>query len=167
MPQTKFLHGFRRDLRVLEREAVRHLEGETSCCGVTLGQCHALLELSFSDFSLTGLSAALDLDTSTLSRTVDGLVKTGWVERTQDPADRRAVCLTLTAAGRSKVAEIDAMCDRYYQSLFDDMSDGDRKCVGKAIKLLAELMRAHRTAPEGGGACCAATGGKEVRNGAK
>jgi len=165
--QTNFLHGFRRDLRVLEREAVRHLEGETSCCGVTLGQCHALLELSFTDCSLTGLSAALDLDASTLSRTVDGLVKAGWVERTQDPADRRAVCLTLTAAGREKVAEIDGMCDRYYQALFDDMSDGDRKCVGKAIKLLAELMRAHRTAPEGGGACCASTSPKGVRNGTK
>lgn len=167
MPQTTFLHGFRRDLRVLEREAIRHLAGETDCCGVTLGQCHALLELSFSNFSLTGLAAALDLDTSTLSRTVDGLVKTGWVERTQDPADRRAVCLTLTAAGREKVAEIDGMCDRYYQGLFDDMSDGDRKCVGRAVKLLAELMRAHRTAPEGGGSCCAATSGKEVRNGTK
>jgi DNA-binding MarR family transcriptional regulator len=167
VPQTTFLHGFRRDLRVLEREAVRHLEGETNCCGVTVGQCHALLELSFSDFSLTGLAAALDLDASTLSRTVDGLVKLGFVERTQDPADRRAVCLTLTAPGREKVAEIDGLCDRYYQSLFDDMSDPDRKCVGRAIKLLAELMRAHRTAPEGGGACCSSTSGKEIRNGAK
>ena len=98
---------------------------------------------------------------------MDGLVKAGWVERTQDPADRRAVCLTLTAAGRKKVAEIDGMCDRYYQSLFDDMSGPDRKCVARAVKLLAELMRAHRTAPEGGGACCAATGGREVRNGTK
>jgi DNA-binding MarR family transcriptional regulator len=166
VPQTNFLHGFRRDLRVLEREAVRHLEGETNCCGVTLGQCHALLELSFSDSSLTGLAAALDLDTSTLSRTVDGLVKTGWVERTQDPADRRAVRLTLTSAGRKKVAAIDAMCDRYYQALFDDMSDGDRKCVGRAIKLLAELMRAHRTSADGG-SCCAATAAKGVRSGEK
>jgi DNA-binding MarR family transcriptional regulator len=151
------LRSFRRDLRVLEREAVRHLEGETSCCGVTLGQCHALLELSFSDSSLTSLAAALDLDPSTLSRTVDGLVKTGWVERTPDATDRRAVRLALTAAGRDKVAEIDGMCDRYYQGLFDDMNERDRKCVVRAVKLLAGLMRAHRTAPGEGGACCAVT----------
>jgi len=167
--QALFVRGFRRDLRVLEREAVRHLEGETSCCGVTLGQCHALLELSFSDSSLTALAAALDLDTSTLSRTVEGLVKTGWVERTQDPADRRAVRLALTEAGREKVAEIDGMCDRYYQGLFDDMSERDRKCVLRGVKLLGEAMRSHRTAPEGGEACCAGTRrpatGKEVRNG--
>jgi DNA-binding MarR family transcriptional regulator len=161
--QTLFVRGFRRDLRVLEREAVRHLEGETSCCGVTLGQCHALLELSFSDSSLTSLAAALDLDPSTLSRTVDGLVKTGWVERAPDAADRRAVRLALTAAGRDKVAEIDGMCDRYYQGLFDDMSERDRKCVVRAVRLLAGLMRAHRIAPGEGQACCAVT----VRNESK
>jgi DNA-binding MarR family transcriptional regulator len=165
--QATFVRTFRRDLRVLEREAVRHLDGETSCCGVTLGQCHALLELSFSDCSLTSLAAALDLDTSTLSRTVDGLVKMGWVERTQDAADRRAVRLALTAAGRGKVAEIDGMCDRYYQGLFGDMSDRDRKCVLQGVKLLGEAMRSHRNAPEAGQPCCAATGRKEVPSGRK
>ncbi len=157
MIQAQFIRDFRRDLRVLEREAVRNLEGETSCCGVTLAQCHAILELSFSGSSLTALAAALDLDTSTLSRTVDGLVKTGWVERTQDAADRRAVRLALTAAGRAKVAEIDGMCDRYYESLFAEMSEKDRKCVARAVKLMAGLMRSHRTAPESSAACCAGT----------
>ena len=155
--QADFVRMFRRDLRVLEREAVNHLDAETSCCGVTLAQCHALLELSFSDSSLTVLAAALDLDASTLSRTVEGLVKAGWVERTQDATDRRAVRLALTAAGHQKVAEIDAMCDRYYGGLFDQMSDRDRKRVVRAVKLLAGLMRSHRTAAAAGEACCAAT----------
>jgi DNA-binding MarR family transcriptional regulator len=167
--QTRDLHDFRRDLRVLEREAVRHLEAGTGCCGVTLAQCHALLELSFSDSSLTSLAAALDLDPSTLSRTIDGLVKTGWVDRTQNAANRRAVCLTLTEAGRGKVAEIDSMCDVYYGNLFSQMAETDRKGVSRAVKLLAELMRTHRTASGGGGSCCAATSrepaAKGVRNG--
>jgi len=160
--QTSFVREFRRDLRVLEREAVRHLDGETSCCGVTLAQCHALLELSFSGSSLSALAAALDLDTSTLSRTVEGLVKAGWVKRTEDSTDRRALRLALTASGRRKVAEIDGMCDRYYQGLFDDMAERDRKGVVRSVKLLAGLMRAHRAAPAGDGACCAATAAAPV-----
>ena len=163
---TRFLRNFRRSLRVLEQEAVRRLEEETGCCGVTLGQCHALLELSFADSSLNGLAAALDLDPSTLSRTVDGLVKLGWVERTQSAADRRAVRLTLTTAGRAKVAEIDEMCDLYYGGLFDRMTERDRKCVAQAVKLMADLMRSHRTA------CCCPTSarrpaGKETPHGAR
>jgi DNA-binding MarR family transcriptional regulator len=164
------IRAFRRDLRVLERETLRNLEGETTCCGVTVAQCHALLELSFSDSSLTALAAALDLDPSTLSRTVDGLVKAGWVERTQDAADRRAVRLALTAAGRRKVAGIDKLCNRYYDNLFDRLNERDRSAVVRAVKLLAEVMHKHRAALEGGGTCCAvaqpATRGKKSRDGA-
>ncbi len=128
--------AFRRDLRVLERELVRQLEGETACCGVTLPQCHALLELPLSELSLSGLAAAVDVDTSTLCRTVDGLVKAGLVERTEDSADRRSVRLALSAAGRVKVAAIDEMCNRYY------------------TELLARLMRSRRCAPDSRQVCC-------------
>jgi DNA-binding MarR family transcriptional regulator len=156
--QTTRIRGFRRSLRVLEREAVRRLEGETGCCGVTLGQCHALLELSFSGSSLTGLATALDLDASTLSRTVESLVRAGWVERTRDAADRRTLRLALTAEGRRKVAEIDGICDRYYRALFDEMNERDRSAVVRAVKLLGGLMRAHRVAAESGASRCAAAG---------
>ncbi len=164
--QNKDIRTFRRDLRVLEREAVRNLEGETTCCGVTLAQCHALLELSFSGYSLNSLAAALDLDSSTLSRTVDGLVKAGLVERTQDPADRRAVRLALTAAGRDKVATIDGMCDQYYEGLFGRMTDRDRKCVLRAVKILAEAMHSARTEPAAAASCCTVPS-KEAGNGAE
>jgi DNA-binding MarR family transcriptional regulator len=146
--------AFRRDLRVLERELVRQLEGETACCGVTLAQCHALLELSFSELSLSGLAAAVDLDTSTLCRTVDGLVKVGLVERTEDSADRRSIRLVLSAAGRAKVATIDEMCNRYYTELFEQLSDKDQLRVIRAVGLLAGLMRSRRCAPDSRTVCC-------------
>jgi DNA-binding MarR family transcriptional regulator len=148
------LGAFRRDLRALEREIFRQLEGETECCGVTVAQCHALLELSFSELSLSGLSTALDLDVSTLCRTVDGLVKSGLVERTEDPADRRLVRLALSAAGCAKVATIDEMCNRYYAELFEPVSEKDRKCVIRGVGLLADLMRSRRCSLESPEACC-------------
>lgn len=146
--------AFRRNLRTLERELVLQLEGETECCGVTLAQCHALLELSFSELSLSGLAAALDLDTSTLCRTVDGLVKAGLVMRTEDSADRRLVRLALSAAGRAKVATIDGMCNRYYAELFEQLSEKDRSCVIRAVGLLAGLMRSRRHEPDRQQVCC-------------
>ncbi len=145
---------FRRDLRVLERELMRQLKGETACCGVTLAQCHALLELSFSELSLSGLAAAVDLDTSTLSRTVEGLVKAGLVERTPGLADRRSVRLVLSATGRAKVAVIDEMCDRYYTELFEQLIEKDQRCIIRAVSLLARLMRSRRCASDGPQLCC-------------
>ncbi len=139
---------------MLERELLFQLEGETACCGVTLAQCHALLELSFSEFSLSGLAAAVDLDVSTLSRTVEGLVKARLVERTQDLADRRSVRLVLSAAGRMKVAAIDEMCNRYYTGLFEELSEKDQRCIVRAVGLLAHTMRSRRRVTNGQQSCC-------------
>ncbi len=133
---------------------MRQLEADTRCCGVTVSQCHALLELAASDLSLTSLAAALDLDTSTLSRTVDALVRAGLVDRTEDPSDRRALRIALSPAGQAKVASINETCDRNYADLLDGMSEQDRLTVLRAVGLLADRMRSLRGSP-----CCSITEG--------
>jgi DNA-binding MarR family transcriptional regulator len=138
------LPEFRRHLRLLEREIVQQLEADTSCCGVTLGQCHALLGLADGELSLTGLATVLDLDASTVSRTVDSLVRAGLVQRAEDAVDRRILRITLTKAGREKIATIDATCNGYYEELLGGMCDRDRRCVLRAVALLAERMRTLR-----------------------
>ena len=148
------VQAFRRDLRVLEREILRQLEGETSCCGVSLPQCHVLLELSFGDLSLKTLADALNLDNSTLSRTVEAMVQGGLVTRAADPADRRALRLTLSQRGRAKVATINDTCDRYYTSLLAEMPEGDRQQVVRAVRLLAEGMRHLRGCSPVAAPCC-------------
>lgn len=147
VPKTPSLIDFRRDLRVLEREIVRQLAADTDCCGVTMTQCHALLELSLAELSLSQLAAELDLDASTMSRTVESLVQAGLVERKTDPADRRIARLTLTPAGRAKVASIDGQCNGYYGALFAEMSEDDRRAAARGVKALAKLMRGRRVAP--------------------
>ncbi len=161
-PRDTAIPEFRRDLRVLEREIVRQLEGETTCCAVTLPQCHVLLELSFGDLSLSGLATVLDLDKSTLSRTVDALVQAGLVERTVDPADRRAVRLTLAPAGRERVATIDDICNRYYAELLQPMSATERRQVLRAVRLLSEGMRRLRGAAPIEARCCPAPTARRV-----
>jgi DNA-binding MarR family transcriptional regulator len=143
---------FRHNIRALEREVARQLEADTACCGVTLSQCHTLLELSLGATSLSGLAKLLDLDLSTLSRTVDSLVRVGFVERTVDPSDRRAVCLGLTDAGRAKVDSINAGAQAYYAALLAPLSEKDRRQASRVVQALAEGMRRLREGA-GGDAC--------------
>jgi len=152
-PKPTVVAVFRRGLRVLEREIVRQLETDTGCCGVTVAQCHTLLELAESELSLTRLAAALELDSSTLSRTVDVLVRAGLLDRNEDASDRRSLRLTLTPAGRAKVEVIDGVCNRYYGELLAGMGPQDQRCVLRAVGLLSERMRNLRTGPS-----CAKTG---------
>jgi DNA-binding MarR family transcriptional regulator len=151
------IEAFRRDLRVVEREVVRQMQVETACCGVTLAQCHVLLQLGQAgSLSLRDLVEGLGLDKSTLSRTVDGMVKAGLVLRVVDPADRRAVRLTCTRTGSAKVASIDEACNRKYAALLSRASAAERRQIVGAVRFLAEAMRENRgIGDDEASACCA------------
>lgn len=53
---------------------------------------------------LTGLAEGLGFDLSTVSRQVSALEQAGLVDRTPDPADRRAQVITATETGRAAFA---------------------------------------------------------------
>jgi DNA-binding MarR family transcriptional regulator len=75
---------------------------QDSCCqGVTLAQCHTILEIENQGQATTvELSKRLGLGKSTLSRTIDGLVNNGLVARVVNPTDRRFNLLSLTTKGQ-------------------------------------------------------------------
>jgi DNA-binding MarR family transcriptional regulator len=145
---------FRADLRVLEREVVLSLSSDTGCCGVSVAQCHLLLETEARGrTNVTELAAATVLDKSTLSRTVDGLCRSGLLRRQVDPANRRQQIITLSAKGRAAVARINTACDETYERLFDFIPAAKRSAVAEAVGLLSAAMRRKRKEP--GSACCA------------
>lgn len=84
-------------IRILERKLGILDDLQSSCCGVTFAQCHAIVEIgrasecsSAQSISLNDLAEILGLDKSTMSRTINNLVNNGLVERAIDP-ERQAV----------------------------------------------------------------------------
>lgn len=137
----EILRAFRRDLRRIERCIEYDLKNQTTCCGVSTAQCHALLEMEqLGPTSLAALSEVLALDPSTVSRTVDGLYKAGLAGRSQDPRSRRRVLLTLTAAGRRKAAAINNACDTVYTSATRKLAPDRVRVLAEDVRLLADLM---------------------------
>ena len=152
------LRDFRAVLRVLEREVGSALQGQGECCGVTSAQCHVLLELEGAGcVNLTGLSARLELDKSTLSRTVDGLVQAGLVDRSADPENRRQQVICLSAVGKERVAGINGLCDAAYATVFNHIPVEKYDQVIESVGLLARaLVRARKEEPQDGcsNGCC-------------
>jgi len=157
-----FTRTFRKELRSLERQVELSLLAQTECCGVTPAQCHLLLEVEGADTPSVGeLAASLDLDPSTLSRTVDGLVKAGLLLRREDPSNRRRQLVGLSPAGAVKAGVINAVCDRYYEELFASLPEKDAATLRGAIPLLAGILRNWRLSGAGGTCCLNNSGGKE------
>ncbi len=148
------IRDFRKSLRVLEREVELSMASETGCCGVTIAQCHLLLEVEQRGQSnITELSSMLELDKSTLSRTVDGMCKAGLLNREIDPTSRRQQVISLTEKGKEKASSINERCDVSYTRLFDFIPDEKRLAVVDSVALLAEAMRQMRKHPDS--PCCA------------
>lgn len=104
--------------RVQIRKFVRELEKKNifnSCYGVTVVQCHALLEIEQQGkCQLNELAGALELDKSTVSRTVNGLVKNGMVDRIIPESNRRTSILQLTELGKKTCKRLNQDNDTYF-----------------------------------------------------
>lgn len=131
---TRTFEDFRRHLRIIERGVAFNLKSQTVCCGVSLAQCHLILELGEKgSSSLVDLSDHLKLDVSTLSRTADALVKAGLLSREVDASNRRYIRLSLTAKGRAKCGFINKTCNTFYKRLFTRFSGAHKRLCWKSF----------------------------------
>lgn len=140
------VNEFRFVLRKLERELDSQLKSSMDCCGVSFVQCHTLMEIERQkDTNLKALSTSLGLDSSTVSRSIDGLVKSGFVDRTTDPENRRYIRLTLSHKGKQQCASINDFCNDYYEKIFEHIPTDKRDQVAESIGLFVSALDKVRT----------------------
>ncbi|PKM39725.1 MAG: MarR family transcriptional regulator [Firmicutes bacterium HGW-Firmicutes-9] len=139
---TEEIKQLRESIRILERKLGILEESEMACCGLTLAQCHALVEIGRAErLSLVDLAGTIGLDTSTLSRTVNNLVAKNMVSRELDPDDRRYVTIQLTPEGNRYFQEIEASMDAYFYKIYENIAEGDRALVLKGLTLLLDAIQ--------------------------
>lgn len=122
----KTVKDFRQLLRRFERELF--MQNSDSCCsGVTLAQCHTLLEIeSKGKESVTELAKTIGLDKSTVSRTIDGLVTIGLVDRTIPAENRRMATIQLTDAGKNICKSINSTNDKQFEEVLSVLTDTEQ-----------------------------------------
>jgi DNA-binding MarR family transcriptional regulator len=106
-----------------------------------MAQCHALVAIGeHKEISIVELAAVLGADTSTLSRTVDNMVKAGLVNRVLNPQDRRYVSLTLTAEGRKAFDTIENLSNAYLARVFEFIPGDKHEQVMESLDLIAAAL---------------------------
>lgn len=126
-----------RDLGVLEKS-------DATCCGVSIAQCHAIVEIGREGkISLVDLANMLGLDKSTMSRTINNLVESGLVLRDLDMENRRYVSIQLTEKGISVFKNIEETMEEYYKSIFNTIPEDKRSQVLESLQLLKEAVESN------------------------
>ncbi|MDH6579679.1 DNA-binding MarR family transcriptional regulator [Kitasatospora sp. MAP5-34] len=151
-----------RAMKRIRRQSMRQLEPH----GITPGQARALRTLAHAPgcegreaMRLSDLADRLHIAPRSATTVVDALEEAGLVERTPDPADRRAVRLVLTAAGHSALERIGQVRHEVAQEYFGPVSQADQDALLQALRVAeaAYESRFHASAPAVPTAATAAT----------
>lgn len=105
-----------------------------------MAQCHVLLEIEeHGEITAGELSGILNLDKSTLSRTINGLVKQGLVSRGSRSGDRRVTPVMLTEKGRETADRINRNNNGFFRDVFSRIDPEEH---GNLLCCFSELVRA-------------------------
>src|ERR1700678_2705010 len=117
---------------------VQRFEQRAAALGLTLPQCKALVYLARSEgISQAQLSESAEIEPMTLVRILDRMESDGWLERRNDPADRRARRLYLEAKAKPLVDDIWHLVDLTRREAFAGIP---RKHADLLIELLEKVQ---------------------------
>lgn len=141
MKNTTQHEKLRECIRQLNRKIGGLEDSQLSCCNITMAQCHALVEIGRSKcISLVDLSKMLGLDNSTMSRTVNYLVKAELVNRDIDDNNRRYVTISLTEDGQKIFDSIETSMNLHYKRVLQKIPSEKQTEVLENIQILLDAF---------------------------
>lgn len=107
---------------------------------ITGGQFHILRRIYKGHNSVSELADARHTSRATISRTVDDLVKKGYITRTQNTQDRRHVTLTLTEKGHQLVKAIFDNVRTWMQTKLAVCDSSELETIIEGIDILKKVF---------------------------
>jgi len=105
--------------------------------GFTTSQCYCMLELLKSDgLTMYELSERMNLNTSTMTRIVDKLVRDKFLFRERHEDDRRIVIVKLTEEGKLSALQLRDSINQYYKKIITNLPTGHVTDVLNSVSLL-------------------------------
>jgi DNA-binding MarR family transcriptional regulator len=123
----EMMQGLIRTLHMFERIQITNK-------GFTNSQCYTLLNI-YKDgpFSMNELSEEMNLDTSTMTRIVNNLVRDNYIKREKSEKDRRIVLVNLTDKGNQVAKELYQEVIKFYRQIINKLPEGKVIDVVKAM----------------------------------
>jgi MarR family transcriptional regulator for hemolysin len=121
--------------------------------GVTRAQWWVLAHLSrYDGIMQTKLADALDVGKASLGTLIDRLESAGFVERREDPVDRRAKRVFMARSGRQLLARMMREENRFNERILSGLSHADRDTMIRTLSRIKHALSEQfaATVPPGG-----------------
>lgn len=142
---NKSSQRLRENIRILVRKLGLLEKDEAVCSGLSLTQCHVIVEVGRKKhMSVNELAELLNLDKSTVSRVVDQLVKNDFLLRRAHTEDRRYIMLELTLQGEELFQQTEERMEAYYDGVLDCLPEIKRQQVIESLELLGEALHCNK-----------------------
>lgn len=120
---------------------IRAANRATTGTEVTVPQSRVLMHLRRRPgVGVSAIAEHLGIGVASASALVDRLVRRGFVARTQDPAERRRVILTLTPEGSARLSAATAATRRHLALALADRTPEERTSIVTAMTALLESI---------------------------
>lgn len=114
---------------------------EIKTYGFTTSQCHTILGLYKSGgLTMNELSEKMNLNSSTMTRILDNLVRDKFISRDKDEFDRRIVIVSLTDTGKDVARKLDITVKGYYKKVIANIPKGQVEDVLKSVNILQKAF---------------------------
>lgn len=109
--------------------------------GFTTSQCYTLLEINkFGSLSMNEISEKMNLNSSTMTRILDKLVRDKYILRSRDESDKRIVIVTLTEKGIEAADKLSKTVKEYYKKIIKNIPEGEVENVLKSVNILQKAF---------------------------
>ena len=130
--------SLRQWVEITSHRAIQNQSRYIKSMGLSMAQFFLLMHVYYKKHcGISNLSDHMEISAAAASQLVEKLVQSGHLERTEDPQDRRAKQITLSAKGRQLIEKSMNERFRWLDLIVRELSADERTTVNEALKILA------------------------------
>lgn len=127
-----------RDINSIEERALRTGEYRD----VTANDIHVIEAIGMGDAkNMTSVARELEVTTGTLTISINGLVKKGYVNRSRSEEDRRVVLISLSEKGTRAYLHHQKFHEQMIDAVLEGLSKEEQRVLEQALKRLNRFFR--------------------------
>ncbi len=141
-PSPQLAQIIRNWMDVSMHRSMRDRSHFTKAAGLSMPQFGILMQLHYSNnCGISDISERFEISNAAASQLVDKLVQSGLIERAEDPHDRRAKQIQLSAKAKAMIEKGTSERYRWVDQLVVSLDAKDREKVADALRILTQATQ--------------------------